>query len=203
VSAQLQLLAPSGACAPVWAFGGSRKLSTQAGLAASVAASALLRTGAHLVTGCCTGADAAAITAATKTGLASRVTVLGAFGELGPANTWPAGACPVSAVNAVRAGVQAGAQFKPWAGGSQAYALSSRLSRRTRAVAQAATAGALVVLAPGSRGALLLARTVAQRGLPVLALPVNGAQLPQLVPGVRRWVKATGPLGKLGAWQFG
>lgn len=198
---QLSLFACGGSAAPpLWAFGGSRSLGPEASALASAAAAALLQGGAGLVVGCCKGADASALSAAVGAGLANRVSVLGAFGPLGPAGRWPAGACPASAVASVRAAVRAGAAYRPWAGGSPSVPLSARLSGRTRAVAAAASAGALVVLAPGSRGALILARAVARRGLPVLALPVCGAQLPAL--GAGRWVPASGALGQLGAFRF-
>lgn len=185
---------------PVWAFGGSRSLSPQATALASAAAAALLSSGAKLVIGCCTGADEAALAAAVECRAAHKVTVLGAFGPLGPADCWPAGACPASAVAPVRAAVRAGAAFQPWAGGSASVPLSARLSGRTRAVAASAGAGAFVVLAPGSRGALILARAVARRGLPVVALPLCGAKLPPL--GAGRWVPECGALGGLGAFRF-
>lgn len=185
---------------PVWAFGGSRSLSADAATLAGHAAVSLLRSGASLVLGCCQGADASALSAAVRAGYAGRVSVLGAFGPLGPSGAWPAGACSASAVASVRAAVCAGATFQPWAGGSSSVPLSARLSGRTRAVAAAASAGAVVVLAPGSRGALILARAVARRGLPVLALPVCGARLPAL--GAGRWVPAPGLLGELGAFRF-
>ena len=77
--------------------------------------------------------------------------------------------------------------------------LSARLAQRTRAVAQAATAGALVVLAgPRSAGSLYLASLVAHRGLPVVAVawgfPLG--LLPEL--GAGRWV-SLGPAGAVGS----
>jgi hypothetical protein len=199
MAAQLSLFGSGVACSPLWAFGGSRSLGPEASALASQAAAVLLQGGAGLVVGCCKGADASALSAAVAAGLAHRVSVLGAFGPLGPAGRAPAGACPASAVASVRAAVRAGAAFQPWAGGPGSVPLSARLSGRTRAVAAAASAGALVVLAPGSRGALILARAVARRGLPVVALPVGGAQLPDLGA---RWVPVPGALGRLGAFQL-
>ena len=196
---QLSLFACGGAAtAPLWAFGGSRSLGPEASALASAAAAALLASGAELVVGCCKGADASALSAAVDLRAANRVSVLGAFGPLGPAGRWPAGAGPASAVASVRAAVRAGATFQPWAGGPASLPISARLAARTRAVAAGAATGALVVLAPRSRGSLILARAVARRGLPVLALPVCGAQLPELGA---RWVPASGVLGALGAWQ--
>ncbi len=198
--AQLSLFSSGPATAPLWAFGGSRSLGPHASALASKAAAHLLLGGAELVMGCCTGADASALSAAVSAGLANRVSVLGAFGPLGPPGRWPAGACPASAVATVRAAVRGGATFHPWAGGPASVPLSARLSARTRAVAAAASAGAFVVLAPKSRGALILARAVARRGLPVLALPVCGAQLPDL--SGCRWAPVSGVLGQLGAYRL-
>lgn len=200
MAAQLALFSSSPTSSPVWAFGGSRSLGAEASALASEAAALLLQGGAELVVGCCKGADASALSAAVGAGLANRVSVLGAFGPLGPAGRWPAGACPASAVASVRAAVRGGATYQPWAGGPGSLPLSSRLSARTRAVAAAASAGAVVVLAPGSRGALILARAVARRGLPVIALPVAGGQLPDL--SGCRWVPASGALGNLGAYRL-
>lgn len=190
MSAQLALLSSSAAAvAPVWGFGGSRLLSAEAAYLASAAAAALLRSGVSVVTGCCTGADACALSAACNAGLAERVSVLSAFGELPGSGCWPAGACHTSAVASVRRAVSAGATYRPWAGGSASVALAARLSGRTLAVSRACTAGAVVILAPGSRGALILARAVTRRGLPLVALPVQGAKLPELAAGCQ-WVPA-------------
>ncbi|MBK1722817.1 hypothetical protein CKO23_11235 [Thiocystis violacea] len=183
---------------PVWAFGGSRSLAPQGRALAERAALALLRSGAGLVTGCCTGADASALSAACSAGLAKRVSVLSAFGPVADSG-WPAGACPASAVAEVRRAAGFGAAVQPWAGGPASIALSARLAARTRAVARACNAGAVVVLAPGSRGALILARAVVRRGLPVVALPVAGASLPELGG---RWVPASGVLAGLGGYQL-
>lgn len=196
---QLALFSSGVACRPLWAFGGSRSLGPQASALASQVAAHLLLGGAELVTGCCTGADASALSAAVSAGLANRVSVLGAFGPLGAPGHPPAGSCPASALATVRAAVRGGATFQPWAGGPASVSLSARLSGRTRAVAAAASAGAVVVLAPGSRGALILARAVARRGLPLVVVPVQGAQLPDLA---RAWVPISGVLGQLGAYQL-
>lgn len=170
--------------APVWAFGGSRILSADASAVSGRAALALLASGADLVMGCCKGADACALSAAVDAGLAGRVSVLSAFGVLDGA-AHPPGACAWSAVGEVRRAVAAGASIRPWAGGGALVPLRARLAARTRAVARAGTAGALVVLAPGSRGAVLLANAVADRGLPVVLIPVSGASLSSLFPGRR------------------
>jgi len=183
---------------PVWAFGGSRSLSAEASALATSAARDLLRSECRLVVGCCTGADASALSAAVGLKLAERVSVFAAFGALGPVGHCPLGTCAVSAVVAVRAAVRAGATFQPWAGGSASVALSARLSARTLAVARACTAGAVVFLSPASRGALILARAVAHRGLPVIAFPLLGAKLPVLASGCQ-W----SPAASTGFWSAG
>lgn len=164
------------AAGQTWAIGGARRLSQAEQRAAAIAARLLLAAGAELVVGCCRGADEAVLRAAVAASAAERVRVLCAFGEL-PAPPRPAaaapGTCAHSAVCAVALAAAAGARVQPWAGGGAGVPLAARLSRRTRAVAAAATAGALVLLRRDSAGSLLLARAVAERGLPVLVLPVG------------------------------
>lgn len=179
--------------APVWAIGGPRRLDAAGARRAAAAARELLDHGAALVCGCATGADAAVIRAAACRD-AARLRVLSAFGPVSAAPSAAAaapGAWSGSAVRAVRLAGEAGAAVAPWAGGGPALPLAARLSRRTGAVAAAATAGALVLLHPRSRGALLLARSVARRGLPVVALPVGcaAADLPAL-DGTGPWAPA-------------
>lgn len=184
----------------VWAFGGSRVLGSESSRLASDAASVLLARGCRLAVGCCVGADACALSAAVGLGLAFRVEVFAAFGASVPPGRWPLGACPSSAVVEVCRVVSAGAQLRAWAGGGVSVPISARLASRTRAVARAANAGAVVVLAPGSTGALILARAVARRGLPLVALPVAGAPLPALGG---RWVPVqAGPLANFGAFAL-
>ncbi len=193
---------PSPSVATVWAFGGSRVLSPEASAVASAAALALLQTGAGLVVGCCTGADAAALSVAASAGLAAQVSVFSAFGAMVPPGRWPLGSCPASAIGAVHRAVSAGASLRSWAGGGVSVPLSARLAARTRAVARSCTEGAVVVLAPGSRGALILARSVMARGLPVVAVPVSGAALPAFTACGTWSLVRSGPLAGLGAWQF-
>ena len=171
---------------PVWAFGGSRSLSPSASALASSVALAVLRSGAGVAVGCCVGADSVVLSAAVSAGLASRLSVFSAFGPLGSGA--PAGACSLSAVAAVRAAVAAGASLRSWAGGGPSVPLSVRLAARTRAVGSAASAGAVVFLSASSRGSLSLARSVAARGLPVVAFPASpGVSLPPLSP-CGRWL---------------
>ncbi|TCT21190.1 hypothetical protein EDC35_10443 [Thiobaca trueperi] len=202
MSVQSQLaLFPVGvpAVSEVWAFGGSRVLGSESSQLATAAASALLARGHRLAVGCCTGADACALSAAVALGLACRVEVFAAFGASIPPGRWPLGACPASAVSEVRRAVSEGAQLRAWAGGGVSVPLSTRLAARTRAVARACNAGAVVVLAPHSKGSLILARAVAGRGLPVVVVPVAGAALPVLSAGGRWSAVSAAPLASLGA----
>ena len=91
--------------------------------------------------------------------------------------------------------------MRAWAGGGAEVPLAARLARRTRAVAGAATAGALVWLPRQSQGTLLLARCAVAR-VPVLALPLGcgGEQLPPL-DGTGHWAPATQTLLP-GAWRW-
>lgn len=159
--------------APTWAVGGPRRLNTAGVRAAEAAALALLASGARLAVGCCTGADAAAITAAVQAAQAEQLHVRCAFGPVPRCPSSAPGTCRWSAPGAVALAERYGAQVQPWAGGPAELPPAARLHRRTEAVAAAATAGALVLLHPRSTGAALLARTVARRGLPVLALPLG------------------------------
>ncbi|MBK1733644.1 hypothetical protein CKO41_18150 [Thiococcus pfennigii] len=80
--------------------------------------------------------------------------------------------------------------------------LAARLAGRTRAVARACTAGAVVMLAtPASRGSLLLARSVAARGLPVVAVcwGFPAAALPPAGAGAWSPLGAAGP-ARLALW---
>lgn len=194
---------------PRWAIGGARRLSAEGVRLAERAALALLEDGARLAVGCCTGTDAAVLHAAAVAEVAERLLVCCAFGRVGECTGAAAaltpGTCRWSAPAAVALAEAAGAEVRAWCGGGARVPLAARLHRRTLAVAAAASAGALVLLPPRSGGTLLLARSVAARGLPVLALPwrCKPAALPALddtgrwstagagpVPGALRWEPA-------------
>lgn len=181
---QLSLFSAS-SLPPVWSWGGSRSLSPAVSALAASVALAVLWSGAGLAVGCCVGADAVALSAAASAGVASRLAVFSAFGPLGSGS--PAGVCSLSAVGAVRSAVAAGASLRSWAGGGVAVPLAARLASRSRTVAAAASAGVVVFLSPASRGSVLLAQSVAARGLPVVAFPAGGGVLPPLAPR-GRWV---------------
>jgi len=143
----------------VWALAGPRQLNADGLRLVGATTLALLEGGARLAVGCCTGADAAAVHAAVQVGYAQRLTIWCAFGECrrdAPART--PGTCRWSAPAMVACAAAAGAQVRAWAGGGAEVPLAARLARRTRAVAGAATAGALVWLPRQSHGTLLLAR---------------------------------------------
>jgi hypothetical protein len=174
---------------------------------------ALLAAGQRLSVGCCTGADATAITAAVQARSAEQLLVWSAFGPVPrTTNQATAGTCRWSAPGAVALAEHHGARVQPWASGGPEVPLPARLARRTRAVAAAATDGAVVLLHPHERGALLLAEEVTRRGLPVLALPLGchaealprptgtGAWEPArwcagvALPGALRWQEAQAAL---------
>ncbi|MBK1633554.1 hypothetical protein CKO31_22970 [Thiohalocapsa halophila] len=190
---------------PVWAFGGPRRIGPAEARLAARAARLLLDRGAEVVCGCATGADAAFMAAASDID-AERLQVCTAFGPVratpGVAPAAP-GACGHSAVRAVQLAAAAGAVVQPWAGGGPALPLAARLARRTRVVARASTAGAVVWLRPRSRGSLLLARAIAARGLEVVAVPLGclPADLPPL-DGAGSWrPPRSGSLAmELGGW---
>jgi hypothetical protein len=170
---------------PIWAIGGPRLLDAAGVRLVEALTLALLEADCRLAVGCATGADAAVLQAAEQAGRAARLAVYSAFGPVpactGAAAALAPGTCRWSAPAAVALAERAGARVHPWAGGGREVPPAARLARRTKAVAEAATAGALVLLHPRSRGALLLAAESARRGLPVLALPV-GCQVDALPP---------------------
>ena len=141
-------------------------------------------------------------------GRAAQLRVLCAFGPVlvsrGLASAQ--GTCTASAPLAVARAGAAGARVSPWAGGPAAVPLAGRLAQRTKAVAQLATAGACIVVQHGlGPGSLLLAQSVAARGLPVFVLPaaLSGASLPLLCAGPGPWQRVSaGPLARLGAWAW-
>lgn len=167
------------------AVAGSRVLSASGSALVVRVASDLAASGASLMVGCCSGADAALLSAVPAYLPPSLVRCLAAFGPEG------AGAGPASAVARVSAFAAAGGQVQWWAGGPASAPLRSRLADRTRAVVASADAGLVVFFSsPSSRGSLLACRCAVSRGLPVLAFPVGfpAARLPVLGAGF--WVQA-------------
>jgi hypothetical protein len=117
---------------------GSRDLAPGAANIAAVV-SDLVADGAHLVTGCATGADAQVIRAALALGAqgAEALSVLAAHGPVSPsspASRYSApGSWSGSAVADVAAAQRAGASVSWWAGGGPDVALRARLARRSLA----------------------------------------------------------------------
>jgi hypothetical protein len=170
---------------------GSRALPLWGALLVEAVVARLLAGGSTLAVGCCVGADEVALGACP----ASRVQVLCALGPAG------AGAGSWSAVAPVCAHQRAGGRVTWWAGGGPRVPLRRRLAARSGALAQLATAGAVVFLgSPNSRGSLIVASEVARRGLPVVGFPLGfpAEALPRLTAQGGAWV----PAGE-GVWGFG
>lgn len=177
----------------VVAVAGSRTLSASGSALVVRVVADLAAGGFSLVVGCCTGADAAVLSAVPQFVPPSFVRCLAAFGADG------VGACGSSAVVAVARFSAAGGTVEWWAGGSASVALPIRLATRTRAVVFGASAGLVVFFAsPSSRGSLLACRLAVGRGLPVVAFPLgfSAARLPVL--GAGSWVS----FGDLGGFKW-
>ncbi|MDD5319517.1 MAG: hypothetical protein PHD43_02660 [Methylococcales bacterium] len=156
-------------------------------------ASYIVGGGGSLVVGCCSGADAALLSAVPGFIPPSLIRCLCAFGSGG------IGSGPASAVAQVSAFAAAGGPVQWWAGGYASVPLRIRLAARTRAVVLAAGAGLVVFFSsPSSRGSLLACRCAVSCGLPVVAFPVgfSGSKLPYL--GAGSWV----PLGGFGGFKW-
>jgi hypothetical protein len=169
----------------VLAVAGSRTLPASGSALVVRVASDLAAGGASFVVGCCSGADAALLSAVPGFLPPSLMRCLAAFGPDGM------GAGPASAVAQVSAFAAAGGSVQWWAGGPASAPLRSRLADRTRAVIGSANAGLVVFFgSPSSRGSLLACRCAVAKGLPVLAFPVGfyGSKLPALGAGF--WVPA-------------
>ena len=182
----------------VVAMAGTRHLDFAGAVLVSGVVANLIGTGASLVVGCAVGADAAVLSALSRD-VRGRVTAFAAFGPVSP--SWAApqgrytapGACSVSAVSTVAAHLLSGGPVVWWAGGGPQVPVKARLSRRTRLVADSATAGAVLIFGPGrSIGTLHAGRCAVDRGLPVLAFDLGSSRTgpPPLGPGA--WVRVAG-----------
>jgi hypothetical protein len=177
----------------VVAVAGSRVLPASGAALVVRVASDLAAGGASLAVGCCSGADAALLSAVPGSVPPSLVRCFAAFGPCGE------DAGPFSAVAAVQAFAATGGSVSWWAGGPASVPLRSRLAGRTRAVVGAADAGLVAFFAsPSSRGSLFACRFALSRGLPVVAFPVGfpAAELPLLSAG--SWV----PCGAFGGFKW-
>lgn len=177
----------------VVAVAGSRVLPASCSALVVRVASALASSGASFAVGCCSGADAALLSAVPAYLPPSLVRCFAAFGPGGQ------GSGRFSAVATVQAFTASGGSVQWWAGGPASLPLRVRLASRTRAVVSAANSGLVVFFgSPGSRGSLLACRCAAARGLPVVAFPVgfSGSKLPSL--GAGSWV----PFGGFGGFKW-
>lgn len=177
----------------VVAVAGSRDLPASGSALVVRVASHFAANGASFVVGCCSGADAALLSAVPGSVPPSLVRCLAAFGPEG------VGACSASATKAVFSFAGSGGSVTWWAGGAASVPLRVRLANRTRAVIASADAGLLVFFSsPSSRGSVLACRCAVKKGLPVLAFPVgfSGQKLPNL--GAGSWVKT----GQFGGFQW-
>jgi hypothetical protein len=177
----------------VVAVAGSRALPASGSALVVQVASDLVASGASLVVGCCSGSDAAVLSAVPGFIPPSLVLCLAAFGPGG------VGAGSASAVAQVSRFASAGGTVQWWAGGPASVSLRVRLAARTRAVVAAADAGLVVFFgSPSSRGSLLACRCAVSCGLPVVAFPVGfpGSRLPSL--GAGSWVH----LGSFGGFKW-
>jgi hypothetical protein len=177
----------------VVAVAGSRALPASGFALVVRVASGIAGSGGSLVVGCCSGADAAVLSAVPGFIPPSLVRCLCAFGSGG------VGAGSASAVAQVPRFASAGGSVQWWAGGPASVALRVRLAARTRAVVAAANAGLVVFFSsPSSRGSLLACRCAVAQGLPVTAFPVgfSGSNLPSL--GAGSWV----PFGGFGGFKW-
>lgn len=165
------------------AVAGSRALPASGSALVVRVVSDLAAGGASFVVGCCSGADAALLSAVPGSVPPSLVRCLAAFGPGG------VGAGPFSAVGQVARFAQSGGSVQWWAGGPASVPLRVRLADRTRAVVGSASAGLVAFFgSPCSKGSLLACRCALSRGLPVLAFPVGfpASKLPCLGAGF--WV---------------
>lgn len=177
----------------VVAVAGSRILPASGSALVVQVASDLAAGGASFVVGCCSGADAALLSAVPGSVPPSLVRCLAAFGAGG------IGSGSSSAVGAVSSFAGAGGSVQWLAGGPASVPLRARLAGRTRAVIASADAALVVFFAsPNSRGSLLACRCAVSRGLPVVAFPVGFSGLDLPILGAGSWV----PFGSLGGFKW-
>ena len=174
------------------AVAGSRVLPASGSALVVRVVSDLAAGGASFVVGCCTGADAALLSAVPGSVPPSLVRCFAAFGSDS------VGAGQFSAVAQVLRFARSGGSVHWWAGGPVSVPLHARLADRTRAVIASANAGLVVFFSsPRSRGSVLAARLALKRGLPVFAFPcgVISSALPSLGSG--SWLA----VGGVGVWS--
>ncbi len=167
----------------VVAVAGSRVLPASGSALVVRVAADLAAGGAAFVVGCCTGADAALLSAVPGSVPPSLVQCFAAFGPGG------VGAGQFSAVAALASFAGSGGSVQWWAGGPASVPLRGRLATRTRAVIASATVGLVVFFSsPNSRGSVLACRCAVKQGLPVVAFPVGFSPSDLPVFGSGSWV---------------
>jgi hypothetical protein len=142
----------------------------------------IISRGAEIVVGCASGVDAAVLSAALSGGFVDSVRCFAAFDFDG------AGACNVSAVDAVKKFEAAGGKITWLAGGGLNVPIRARLATRASAVINAANAGCIGFIdSPNSIGTARALTLAAKRGLEVKAYPCgfDGEDLPVIGDG--RW----------------
>ncbi len=159
------------------ALGGSRSLAGPGAVVLGDLVQSLQVARRSLVTGCAVGADAIVMDFGAGNGPLQVLAVCESDGY----GSWRGTALPF-----VRGAARLGASVQWLAGGPLSVALPARLAARTRAVGAAASAGAVIAVSSSqSAGSLLLARSVAARRLPVVALACGFSwlSLPPLAAG--------------------
>jgi len=165
------------------AVAGSRNLSASGSALVIRITSDLAARGSSFVVGCCSGADAALLSAVPGSIPPSMVCCFAAFSS----NNKGVGAS--SAITQVSRFYRCGGTVEWLAGGSLSLPLWVRLANRTKQVVKSANAGLVVFFSsPRSRGSLLACRCAILRGIPVVAFPIgfSGSVLPIL--GAGKWV---------------
>jgi len=165
------------------AVAGSRAMPANGSALIVQITSELAARGSSFVVGCCSGADAALLSAVPGSIPPSMVLCLSAFSSRGE------GSAPSSAVDQVFKFSHSGGVVEWLAGGSLSIYPWIRLANRTKQVINSANAGLLVFFSsPRSRGSLLACRCAIFRGIPVVAFPIDfpSSKLPILGPG--KWV---------------
>ncbi|NOR70656.1 MAG: hypothetical protein GQ532_13350 [Methylomarinum sp.] len=146
--------------------------------------SELAASGSSFVVGCCSGADAALLSAIPGSIPPSMVSCLAAFNSNG------IGAAPSSAIDQVFKFSRSGGSVEWLAGGSLSVLPWVRLANRTKKVINSANAGLLVFFSsPRSRGSLLACRCAISKGIPVVAFPISFSSSELPVLGTGYWVK--------------
>lgn len=175
----------------VIAVAGSRVLSAAGVEMVAETAATMISSGCNLAVGCCTGVDAAVLTAGLPVAAVQCSAVFDPSGE---------GSGPFSNVDGVLSFVHCGGIVNWCAGGAIALPLPVRLVARTRFVVNSANQGLMVFFnGQRSRGSLLACRVAINRGLPVWAFPLgfSGRNLP--CPGAGHWRAVC---GWPGAWRW-